>query len=148
MTRPVQAENLLKRGLLQEEKSSSDEIGQFLNNAEDFMVGSKVAHVPAKVRYQNAYDAVFQIAMAALRNLDVRPTHKEGSRNIIIQSLAWSLGVASDDLRTFIQADRIRAEEICRAASLAIGKKELETLIDAASRLYDVARKKLAGKSG
>ena len=57
----MQAENLLKRGLLQEEKNSSDEIRQFLSNAQEFMVGSKIAHVPAKVRYQNAYDAVFQM---------------------------------------------------------------------------------------
>ncbi len=144
MSLPVQAENLVKLGLLHEEEHSADEIEECLHLADAHLQVAKAGQFDAKVRYLNAYEAVFQVATAGLRALDLRPSQKQGSRAQTIQSLAWTLEVDAAVMPVLIHANAARNEATYRKSALApLGKQEIDALVNAAEAILKVAKKKL-----
>ena len=144
MSLPVQAENLVKLGLLHPETHSAGEIEECLHLAEAHLQVAKAGQFDTKVRYLNAYEAVFQVATAGLRALDLRPSQKQGSRAQTIQSLAWTLVVDAGLMPVLIQANADRNEATYRKSALApLGRQELETLVTAGDAILKAAKKKL-----
>ncbi len=86
MSLPIQAENLIKVGILHQESHSADEVEECLKLADSHLQVAKANQFDTKVRYLNGYEAVFQVATAGLRALDLRPSQKQGSRTQTIQS--------------------------------------------------------------
>ena len=144
MSLPAQAESLLKLGIFHHESHSADEIEECLKLADSHLQVAKAGQFDIKVRYLNGYEAVFQVATAALRKLDLRASQKQGSRAQTIQSLAWTLGVDAGLMPVLIQANADRNETTYRKSALApIGKQELDALIVATESILNFAKKKL-----
>lgn len=144
MSLPVQAENLVKLGLLHQEDHSAGEIEECLHLADAYLQVAKAAQFDIKVRYLNAYEAVFQVATAGLRALDLRPSQKQGSRAQTIQSLAWTLAVDSAVMPVLIQANADRNETTYRKSALApLGKQEIDALVNAADTILKAAKRNL-----
>lgn len=144
MSLPIQADNLIKVGILHQEGHSADEIEECLQLADSYLQVAKANQFDTKVRYLNGYEAVFQVATAGLRALDLRPSQKQGSRTQTIQSLAWTLAVDARLMPVLIQANADRNETTYRRNALApLGRQELDALIKAADTILKTARKKL-----
>ena len=143
MKRPVQANNLVDLGYLHEEPHSRDELDGCLSLADGFLQVARNDRFDARVRYLNAYEAVFQIATAGLRAMDLRPSQKAGSRAQSIQALAWTLGVEQAVMPILIQANRERAETTRKTAHIVPGKQEIGALIAVAGKILEAARKRL-----
>ena len=144
MSLPIQAANLVKLGLLHQETHSAGEIEECLHLADAHFQVAKAGQFDAKVRYLNAYEAVFQVATAGLRALDLRPSQKQGSRAQTIQSLAWTLAVDAGVMPVLIQANADRNETTYRKSALApLGQQEVDALVNAVDTILKLARKKL-----
>ena len=144
MKRPAQAKNLIGLGYLHDEPHSRDELVGCLSLAEGFLQVARNDRFDARVRYLNAYEAVFQIATAGLRAMDLRPSQKAGSRAQSIQALAWTLDTEKAAMPILIQANRERAETTYRkTAHIVPGKQEIGALIAVAERILETARKRL-----
>ena len=144
MSLPVQAANLVKLGLLHQEDHAAGEIEECLHLAVAHLQVAKAGQFDTKVRYLNAYEAVFQVATAGLRALDLRPSQKQGSRAQTIQSLAWTLGVDAGVMPVLIQANADRNETTYRKSALApLGRQEIDALVSAADTILKTAKKKL-----
>jgi hypothetical protein len=144
MTRPKQADNLVKIGMLREEDHSPEELSACLKLAEDHLIVAKTEAFTTTVRYLNAYDAVFQIATAGLRALNLRPSQKAGARAQSVQSLAWTLNVDASVMPVLIQANQTRGQlAYSRTERPTLGKRELATLLDATQTILRKARQQL-----
>lgn len=144
MSLPVQAQNLVKLGLLHPENHSSGEIEECLQLADAHLQVAKAGQFDKKVRYLNACEAVFQVATAGLRALDLRASQKQGSRTQTIQSLAWTVGVDAAVMPVLIQANAARNETTYRKSALApLGKREIDALVNAADTILKAANMKL-----
>ncbi len=144
MTRPAQADNLVKIGMLHEEAHSSEELVACLQLAADHLAVARNEAFTTTVRYLNAYDAVFQIATAGLRALDLRPSQKAGARAQSIQSLAWTLNVDASLMPVLIQANQTRGTMAYgRSERPTIGKRELAALLAATQTILGKARQRL-----
>lgn len=140
-SRPDQARNLLARGLLHEEPSGAEQAEMFLKEAGELLAAAKLEAIPLSVRYRNTYDAVFAIAMAGLRRLDLRPSQKEGSRNAAIGSLAWTSAASVQDMPVLFQANQRRADATYRAGSMSASAAEVKALLTIAERLLSEAKR-------
>jgi hypothetical protein len=141
---PVQARNLVDLGYFHREAHAADEIAGCLSLAAGYLRVAREEHIDARVRYMNAYEAVFQIATAGLRAMDLRPSHKAGSRAQTIQALAWALDIDKEIMPVLIKANRERAEATYRkSAGLAPGKQEIAALLAAAEKALAVAQSRL-----
>lgn len=142
MSLPAQAENLLKIGILHHESHSAEEVDECLKLASSHLQVAKAGQFDIKVRYLNAYEAVFQVATAALRKLDLRPSQKQGSRAQTIQSLAWTLSVDAGLMPILIQANADRNETTYRKSALApLGNQELDAPVGATDTILKSAKK-------
>jgi len=142
--RPAQAKNLVDLGYLHDEPHSREELDGCLSLAEGFLQVARNDRFDARVRYLNAYEAVFQIATAGLRAMNLRPSQKAGSRAQSIQALAWTLGVEKAVMPILIQANRERAETTYRKTGHVVpGKREIAALIASAERILEAAKKRL-----
>jgi uncharacterized protein (UPF0332 family) len=141
--RPVQAKNLVDLGYLHDEPHSTDELDGCLSLAEGFLQVARNDRFDARVRYLNAYEAVFQVATAALRAMNLRPSQKAGSRAQSIQALAWTLDIEKAVMPILIQANRERAETTYRKTGHVVpGKQEIAALIACAQGILDAAKKR------
>lgn len=143
MKRPAQAKNLVDLGYLHDEPHSKDELDGCLTLAEGFLQVARNDRFDARVRYLNAYEAVFQIATAGLRAMNLRPSQKAGSRAQSIQALAWTLDVEMAVMPILIQANRERAETTYRKTGHAApGRREIAALISSAEGILEEAKKR------
>lgn len=144
MKRPVQADNLVRLGKLHEEKPAAGEVRSHIELAEGHLQAAKVKHLPASVRYLNAYDGIHHVATAALRALGLRTSNRAGARDVTIQALAWSLNTRAPLMPVLAQSNAIRARVVYDpAASMAVSSQELSALTGALEELLERARKRL-----
>ncbi|HET6598948.1 MAG TPA: DNA-binding protein [Burkholderiaceae bacterium] len=88
---------MLKIGRLKEHATTPTEIQRLLVGAERNLADSRVAAVSDETRFDAAYKAVMQCALAAMMARGYRPSTSEpGHHQTMIQSLPLTLGVASD----------------------------------------------------
>lgn len=144
MKRPVQAKNLVELGYLHDEPHSKDELDGCLSLAEGFLQVARNDRFDARVRYLNAYEAVFQIATAGLRAMNLRPSQKAGSRAQSIQALAWTLDVEKAVMPILIHANRERAETTYRKTGQVVpGRQEIAALVATAEGILELAKRRL-----
>jgi hypothetical protein len=90
-------QNLLKIGRLKEHEPTPAEIQRLVAAAERNLADSKVADISDETRFDAAYRAVMQCALAAMMASGYRPSTSEpGHHQTLIQSLPLTLGVAND----------------------------------------------------
>ncbi len=91
-------QNLHKIGRLKEHAATPAEIQRLLAGAERNLADSRVKDISDETRFDAAYKAVMQCALAAMMAGGYRPSTSEpGHHQTMIQSLPLTLGVANDD---------------------------------------------------
>ena len=89
-------ENLLKIGQLKAHPSDAEEIERLLNAARRNLRDARVASISAETRFDAAYKAIMQSALAALMMHGYRPdTNRPGHHMTVVQSVPLTIGVTA-----------------------------------------------------
>ncbi len=87
-------QNLLKIGQLKEHPPNREEIGRLLAAARRNLADAKVTAVSPETRFDAAYKAIMQTALAALMAHGYRPdTNRPGHHLTIVQGLSLTIGL-------------------------------------------------------
>jgi hypothetical protein len=93
---PVSLENLLKIGQLKEHPAQRDEIERLLTAAQRNLRDAHVTGISPETRFDAAYKAIMQSALAALMMHGYRPdTNRPGHHMTVLQSTPLTLGLPS-----------------------------------------------------
>ena len=93
---PVSLQNLLKIGQLKEHPPDAAEVQRLLAAAARNLVDARVATISPETRFDAAYKAVMQAALAALMAHGYRPdTSRPGHHATVVQGLALTIALAS-----------------------------------------------------
>jgi hypothetical protein len=89
-------QNLLKIGQLKEHPADAEEIGDLLAAAERGLADARVTAISPETRFDAAYRAIAQVALAALMAHGYRPdTNRPGHHATLIQALPLTLGLGA-----------------------------------------------------
>ena len=89
-------QNLLKIGQLKSHPPDAKEIERLLTAAQRNLRDARVTSISAETRFDAAYKAIMQSALAALMMHGYRPdTNRPGHHMTVVQSLPLTIGVAS-----------------------------------------------------
>jgi hypothetical protein len=92
----VSLENLLKIGQLKEHPPDASEIQRLLAAAARNLADARVTAISPETRFDAAYKAVMQAALAALMAHGYRPdTKRPGHHVTVVQGLALTIGLAA-----------------------------------------------------
>jgi uncharacterized protein (UPF0332 family) len=90
----VSLENLLKIGQLKAHPPDAEEVERLLNAARRNLRDARVASISAETRFDAAYKAIMQSALAALMMHGYRPdTNRPGHHMTVVQSVPLTIGV-------------------------------------------------------
>jgi hypothetical protein len=93
-------QNLLTIGQLKEHPADAEEIGQLLSAAQRSLADARVTTISPETRFDAAYRAMTQIALAALMAHGFRPdTNRPGHHATLIQVLPLTLGLDAKRVR-------------------------------------------------
>ena len=88
-------ENLLKIGQLKEHPADALEIQQLLAAAERCLADARVTAISPETRFDAAYKAIMQAALAAIMAHGYRPdTKRPGHHATVVQGLSLTIGLA------------------------------------------------------
>lgn len=89
-------QNLLKIGQLKEHPEDAEEIERLLSAAQRSVADARVTAIGPETRFDAAYKAIMQVALAALMAHGFRPdTNRPGHHATVIQALPLTLGLAA-----------------------------------------------------
>lgn len=92
-------QNLLKIGQLKEHETDHAEIARLLTAAARGLADSRVLEISPESRFDAAWRAIMQAALAALMANGFRPnTNKPGHHMTVLQTLPTTIGLSSDRL--------------------------------------------------
>ena len=92
---PVSLQNLLKIGLLKEHPPDAAEVQRLLAAAARNLADARVVMISPETRFDAAYKAVMQAALAALMAHGYRPdTNRSGHHATVVQGLALTINLA------------------------------------------------------
>jgi uncharacterized protein (UPF0332 family) len=104
----VSLENLLKIGQLKSHPPDAREIEQLLVAARRNVRDARVTSISAETRFDAAYKAIMQSAMAALMMHGYRPdTNRPGHHMTVVQSLPLTIGI---DSKRVVVLDALRRQ--------------------------------------
>jgi uncharacterized protein (UPF0332 family) len=104
----VSLENLLKIGQLKPHASEASEIERLLVAARRNLRDARVTSISPETRFDAAYKAIMQSALAALMMHGYRPdTNRPGHHMTVIQSLPLTIGI---DAKRIIVLDTLRRQ--------------------------------------
>jgi hypothetical protein len=93
---PVSLENLLKIGQLKEHPPDPQEIQRLLAAAARNLADARVTAISPETRFDAAYKAVMQAALAALMAHGYRPdTKRPGHHATVVQGLSLTIGLSA-----------------------------------------------------
>ena len=93
---PVSLGNLLKTGQLKEHPPDSAEIQRLLAAAARNLADARVTNISPETRFDAAYKAIMQAALAALMAHGYRPdTKRPGHHMTVVQALPLTIGLAA-----------------------------------------------------
>jgi hypothetical protein len=101
-------DNLVGRGL-QREPASPEEIKRFCTKITTKLADAEVLSLSLDSRFDLAYEALFQIGLAALRANGFRPDSRGGHHVIALQTLDTTIKYPREKLRLLDQFRRNRA---------------------------------------
>lgn len=91
----VSLDNLLKIGQLKAHPPDADEIRRLLDAAARGLKDAGTTSISAETRFDAAYRAIMQSALAALMAHGYRPdTHRPGHHQTVVQALSLTIGLA------------------------------------------------------
>jgi hypothetical protein len=128
-------DNLVKRGLLQQEPAHKDEVGRLLSAADASLADSKVHAVSVASRFAIAYQAALGYSLIALRVRGYRTSsHQPGQHSIAIQSLPLTIAFAQSHTNT-LDAFKEKRHRGAYEGILTTSEKEVTELQGLATKL-------------
>lgn len=131
-------DNLVGRGL-EKEPTDAEEIARFLRKIDRKLADSRSRAISPDSRFDLAWEAVLQVALAALRANGFRATSQAGHQAIAIQTLDRSVGVPKERIRLLETFRKNRSAGLYEG-SFEPSEAEVEALIRAAAELRDLYR--------
>ncbi len=127
-------DNLVGRGL---EKAEADreELTRFLDRIRRKLADSRQTNISLDSRFDVAFEALLQIALAALRARGYRTTAGAGHQQLAIQALPKTIGIPAGEVRTLDEFRKRRSAGLY-LAEFEPSVAEVEALVAAADRLY------------
>jgi uncharacterized protein (UPF0332 family) len=127
-------EEMRLRNELESVELASGEIGRLLAAIERRLQDANNATNHPETRLEQAYHAILNCALAALRMEGLRPTNRPGKHMVTLESLLDTLGAESDRVDYFQTLRELRNQEIY-TGSIHISESEIEAAIEAAAWL-------------
>jgi len=126
-------ENLVGRGL---EKAQADreELTRYLGRIRRKLADSRQANISLDSRFDVAFEALLQTALAALRARGYRTTSGAGHQQLAIQALPKTIGIPAGEVRTLDEFRKRRSAGLY-LAEFEPSAAEVEALVAAADRL-------------
>lgn len=132
-------ENLLKIGQLKEHPPDAGEIRLLLAAARRTLKDARVAEISRETRFDAAYKAIMQAALAALMAHGYRPdTNRPGNQMTVIQALSLTIGLPAARV-TVLDALR-RKRNISDYTGEDVDDASVDACVTAATRLVDDVR--------
>lgn len=126
--------NLVGRGL-EKAESDSEELGRYLERIQRKLSDSRQSSISLDSRFDIAFEALLQIALAALRANGYRTTSGAGHQQLAIQALPKSIGVGAADVRALEEFRKKRSAGLY-LAEFEPSEAEVDALIAAVERLH------------
>lgn len=126
-------DNMLGRGL-EKTEANKVEISRYLAKIRRKIEDSKKENISLDSRFDIAFEALLQIALAALRASGYRATSEAGHQRLAIQLLPKSIGVESSELRTLDEYRKKRSIGLYEA-DFEPSESEVKAVTGAVERL-------------
>ncbi len=132
----MSVENLLKIGRLKTHPLNAEEIERLLNAARRNLRDARVTSISAETRFDAAYKAIVQSALAALMMHGYRPdTNRPGHHMTVVQSVPLTVGIAAK--RVAVLDTLRRQRNVADYTGDDIDDSSAQHCIDEANRLLD-----------
>lgn len=126
-------------GQLEPLAATNSEINALLSAAQRWLADARVAAVSNQGRFECAYNAVLNCALAALRANDYRVDAREGKHVFAIESLRFTIG-CSPSLLLQLQKMRQRRNLDLYAGERPVSEKERDLALSTAAALVEQTR--------
>lgn len=127
-------DNLIGRGL-ERAGSDTEELARYLERIRRKLQDSRQPTISLDSRFDVAFEAMLQIALAALRANGYRTTSGAGHQQLAIQALPKSIGVSAADMRALDEFRKKRSAGLY-LAEFEPSEAEVVALIGAVERLH------------
>jgi len=126
-------DNLIGRGL-EEAETDRQELARYLDRIRRKLADSRQTNISLDSRFDVAFEALLQIALAALRARGYRTTSGAGHQQLAIQALPKTIGIPPGEVRTLDEFRKRRSAGLY-LADFEPSAAEVEALVAAADRL-------------
>jgi len=135
----VSLEEMILRGELHREAARPGEIRRLIDAATRRLEDAAVTSIHPETRLEQAYHAILNCALIALRAENLRAVNAPGKHRFAIESLADTLGTRADLIAYFQQLRDLRHRDIYEG-SIHVSDREAEDAVTEASRLLEHLR--------
>jgi uncharacterized protein (UPF0332 family) len=135
----VSLEEMLLRGELSREPANPAEIRRLVDAATRRLEDAANTTIHPETRLEQAYHAILNCALAALRAENLRAVNGPGKHRFALESLADTLGTAPDAIAYLQQLRHLRHRDIYEG-SIHVSEREAEDAITEASKLLEHLR--------
>jgi len=126
-------DNLVGRGL-EKAQADQDELSRYLERIRRKLADSRQTNISLDSRFDVAFEALLQIALAALRARGYRTASGAGHQQLAIQALPKTIGIPSGEVRALDEFRKRRSAGLY-LAEFEPSAAEVEALVAAADRL-------------
>ena len=127
-------DNLVGRGL-EKAQADSEELARYLGRVRRKLEDSRQTNISLDSRFDVAFEALLQIALAALRANGYRTTSAAGHQQLAIQALPKTIGVSAADVRALDEFRKKRSAGLY-LAEFEPSEAEVGALVGAVERLH------------
>jgi len=130
---------MILRGELSREPASAGDIRRLIDAATRRLKGAANTSIHPETRLEQAYHAILNCALIALRAGNLKAVNGPGKHRFAIESLADTLGTAPDAIAYLQQLRHLRHRDIYEG-SIHVSEREAEDAITEASKLLEHLR--------
>lgn len=127
MQRPIEYQNLVKTGALEEVAQTPGALAQYIENAKNYLASARqIDQSLAMQRFTSAYEGYFQLVQAVQEYYGVRA--KSAGRNLVIQRVGSDLKMSPAEMALVIKAHNRRNETTYQSPFPPVSKAEADSL--------------------
>ena len=128
MQRPIEYQNLIKTGALEEVAQTPGAVAQYIENAKNYLASAKqIDQNLSMQRFTSAYEGYFQLVQAVQEYYGVRA--KGAGRNLVIQRVGSDLNMSPAEMALIIKAHNRRNETTYQSPFPPVAKAEADALV-------------------
>lgn len=139
MQRPIEYQNLIKTGALEEVAQTPGAVAQYIENAKNYLASAKqIDQQLSMQRFTSAYEGYFQLVQAVQEHYGVRA--KGAGRNLVIQRVGSDLKMSPAEMALIIKAHNRRNETTYQSPFPPVSKAEADALVGILEKYVPEAR--------